>query len=203
MGEQEVELDMLEQHYKPVEVQFDDLVKHTSTTLGKLAGLDLGAAGGRRAWRDGPKYVWKNVANPPAVEETRTTPTSRAWKRTAAWLRTVAANRSYEAAAAATWKLLHYRHQLLTHEPALQEQVAAFQAWHQLLSPAVLNSQAWAKSFLHVAAIETEAAELRANIAATKKFADWVSDGPAGGLKRQHLFARTATGWTSDQVRAD
>ena len=45
-----------------------------------------------------------------------------------------------------------------------------------------------------------EAAETWANAAATKKFAEWVSDGPAGGLRRQHLFARTATGWTSDQV---
>ena len=68
MGEQGLELDILEQHYKPLEVQFDDLVKHTSTTLGKLAGLELGAAGGRSEWCDGPKYVWKTVANPPTVE---------------------------------------------------------------------------------------------------------------------------------------
>ena len=112
----------------------------------------------------------------------------------------MAAKRSYRTAAAAKWKLLDYKHQLLTHDPALQERVAAFRAWRQLIGPAVLNSPTWVKSFLLVAAKEAEAAETWANAAATKKFAEWVRDGPAGGLKRQHLFARTATGWTSDQV---
>ena len=51
MEKQERELDMLEQHYKPLELQ------HTSTTLGKLAELELGAAGGRGEWCDVPKSV--------------------------------------------------------------------------------------------------------------------------------------------------
>ena len=59
--------------------------------------------------------------------------------------------------------------------------MAAFRAWHQLISTAVLNSQAWVKSFLQVAAKEAEAAELWANTAATSKFAEWVSDGLVSG----------------------
>ena len=191
---------MVEQHYKPLEVQFSDLVRHTSTTLASLAGHELGKAGSGSEWCDGPKFVWRNVANPPASNDTRTTPVSRAWRRTATWLRTVVADRSFRSSAAAKWKLLHYRHHLLVHDSALQEQAAAFRAWRQLIGPAVLNSLAWITSSLSVAAKKAGGSERWANTAASTRFAEWVSDGPAGGLRRQHLFARTATGWTSDQV---
>ena len=110
---------MVAQHYKPLEVQFSDLVRHTSTTLGRLAGHELGAAGSGSEWCDGPKFVWRNVAKPPASDDTRTTPISRAWRRTATWLRTVVADRSFRSSAVAKWKLLHCRHHLLVHDSAL------------------------------------------------------------------------------------
>ena len=64
MMRQDEEWDMVAHHYKPLDVQFSDLVRHTSTTLGSLAGHDLGKAGSGSEWCDGPKFVWRNVATP-------------------------------------------------------------------------------------------------------------------------------------------
>ena len=58
----------------------------------------------------------------------------------------------------------------------------------------------WVGSFLQVAAKAADRAEDQAARAATKRFADWIADGPANGLRRQHLFSRCATGWVADQA---
>ena len=63
-----------------------------------------------------------------------------------------------------------------------------------------MKSSVWVDSFLQVAIKASEAADDRAATLATKRFAEWLTTGPAEGLKRQHLFSRAATGWTSEKV---
>jgi hypothetical protein len=51
-----------------------------------------------------------------------------------------------------------------------------------------------------VAAKEAEAADHHAAKMATEKFTNWINEGPANGLRRQHLFSRCATGWAPSKV---
>ena len=59
---------------------------------------------------------------------------------------------------AATWKLLHYDHQLSVIDPAMLEEAAAFRAWRALLNEQVLATKPWVQYFLAVAAKEAERA---------------------------------------------
>jgi len=124
---------------------------------------------------------------------------SRAWRNTTAWLRVVAANRSAFLVRAAMWKLLHYDHRLQVSDPLMQQDAAEFIAWRQCLSADTLSTTAWVKSFLEVAASAANRADDTAAAAATRRFVEWVNDGPAGGLKRMHMMSRTATGWIPDK----
>jgi hypothetical protein len=151
-------------------------------------------------WAEGPKFVWRNLAAPKASDETKSSPLSRAWKRTACWLRALRDSRSVKLASAARWKLLNYDHQLNVADPAMLGEAAAFRVWRALLNEQVLAAKPWVQSFLAVADKEAERAADRAARAATDRFAKWLADGPANGLKRQHLFSRSVSGWVADQA---
>ena len=65
----------------------------------------------------------------------------------------------------------------------------------EVAHPSSLNNPTWAKSFLGVATKEADYADAKASRLATAKFTQWLQEGPAQGLKRQHLYSRVATGW--------
>ena len=202
LQEQTTALDPLTELYKPTNQHYAELTKRTLQILQGLSG-DRGTDTNddkRGNWTDGPKFVWRNLAAPKASDETKSSPVSRAWKRTASWLRVLRDSRSVKLANAATWKLLHYDHQLNVVDPAMMEEAAAFRAWRALLNEQVLATKPWVQSFLAVAAKEAERAADRAAKAATVRFATWIADGPANGLKRQHLFSRSVSGWVADQT---
>lgn len=69
-----------------------------------------------------------------------------------------------------------------------------------MLTEKSLEVPAWVDSFITVAAKTAELADGRAATRAAKRINDWINDGPAAGLKRKHLFSRTATGWQNDAV---
>ena len=140
------------------------------------------------------------MTSPKATDETRTTPVSRAWRRTVAWLRTVRANKTAPLVKSAKWKLLFYDHPLVAQDEPMKDEIAAFNVWKRMLSQRSLADPAWAESFLWVATKAADQADNRAAARAAERFADWLNDGPAAGLKRQHLFSRTATGWQDDTV---
>ena len=99
------------------------------------------------------------------------------------------------AAEAAKWNLLHYAHDLTVNDPHLQADAAAFRSWTQILTRAALGNPTWTKSFLAVATKEADYADTKASRIATARFTEWLQEGPANGLRRQHLFSRVATGW--------
>ena len=198
MEEETAEPDLVDQCCKPIDQRYTEMANRTTATLGKLLGKELGSTKGSNEWADGPKFVWRSVADPKATDEARSSPISRAWKRSLSWLRKVQAASTSKAREAAAWKLLHYRHQLLVHDPWLQEDAAAFRAWNSLLTKEMLGSNSWVKALTEVARKATDQAEHKAAADATRRFAEWIQDGPVPGLRRQHLFARTATGWTQD-----
>jgi len=59
------------------------------------------------------------------------------------------------------------------------------------------------EAFLRVAVRSAEHADGRAAAIAAKRFADWLQEGPAQGLKRQHLLSRAAAGWTPSREDAE
>ena len=54
--------------------------------------------------------------------------------------------------------------------------------------------KAVANIFKTIAEKQAEREEEAARVAATVKFAHWLQEGPAKGLRRQHRFSRTADG---------
>ena len=82
-----VPLDDLKALYRTVEQNFVDLTQRTVTILQGLT--DDSGEGQDKAgqWADGPKFVWRNLSNPIATDLGRSTPVSRAWRRTVSWLR--------------------------------------------------------------------------------------------------------------------
>ena len=70
-----------------------------------------------------------------------------------------------------------------------------FQAWKSTITANSTFSDAWVRTFQKIAERQAEREEEAARVAATVKFAIWLQEGPASGLRRQHRFSRTAEGW--------
>ena len=126
-------------------------VRTTSILRGLIWDAEEGQHEKKTEWSQGPKFIWKNVASPPATDKARSTPVSRAWKNTTSWLHVVKANRSTHLVKVAQWKLLHYEHPLRVDDPAMQQDAAAFLAWKKCLSQHNLSTPGWVASFLEVA----------------------------------------------------
>ena len=161
MEEETAEHDSVDQCCKPIDERYAEMASRTTARLGKLRGKVLGSVKGNNEWADGPKLVWRNVADPKATDEARSSPISRAWKRSLSWLRKVQAASTSKARYAAVWKLLHYRHHLLVHDPLLQEDAAAFRAWNSLLTREMLGSGSWVRALIEVARKASDQSEHR------------------------------------------
>ena len=202
LQQQSVVPDPLVENARSIDQNYALLTELTAQILQQLQGVSppTGKQAGKVAsWDQGVKFYWKNLADPAATDLARTTPVSRAWRNTTAWLRVVLANRTEHLTKAAMWKLLHYDHRLKIDDQRMQLEAAEFVAWRGCLSTSTLSSATWTRSFLEVATEASRRADLSAATAAAKRFEEWIADGRANGLKRQHLLSRTATGWIPDK----
>ena len=100
----------------------------------------------------------------------------------------------------AIWKLIHYQHAISTDDPQLAGDVIAFRSWKSGLTRHVLSNPVWAKSFHVVASKEAKAANEKAARLAAARFTQWLQEGQASGLRRQHQLSRTATGWIASKA---
>ena len=202
MAEPPPQPDLVQAYFMTTAERYASLTDQTTDVLTSLAGTAQHAsdAAPPRSWKNGPAFVWRNVANPPASDRPNSTPISRAWRRTTSWLRTVLANKSRNLVKSATWRLLYYDHRLVVHDEQLLADAAAFKAWRDTLTVEALESKLWIKAFIDVADNASKVADSRAANRSAKHFTEWLREGPAAGLKRQHLFIRTATGWTDSKV---
>ena len=110
------------------------------------------------------------------------------------------ANKSQTLVRSAVWRLIHYDHRLCTRDPNLQPDEAAFSAWRAALTSEALEAPMWARTFLDIADKASRHADAKAAALGAKRFKEWVCDGPAAGLRRQHLFTRTASRVDREQV---
>jgi len=143
MQEPPAEPDDLEELYKSIDQSYASLANDTAQILQQLQGVapPTGAKAGKEAkWHHGVSFCWKNLADPPASDLSRTTPVSRAWRNTAAWMRVVLANRTEHLVRSAVWKLLHYDHRLQVDDPRMKVAAAEFIAWRSCLSASILES---------------------------------------------------------------
>ena len=125
--------------------------------------------------------------------------TTRAWRSTASWLRTVRTRKNRSLVKSAIWRLLFYDHRLNVHDEQLKVDAAAFKAWHNTLTTEALESKLWINTFIEAADYASKAADAKGAGISASNFAAWLKDGPAAGLTRHHMFIRTATGWTDSK----
>ena len=100
-------------------------------------------------------------------------------------------------------KVLHYSPPQPDPSYATPEQLKgmnSFAAWRAQLCECKTFSDAWVRLFLTMAGKQAEKEEEAARIAATIKFAAWLREGPAQGLRRQHRYSRNADGWCETQM---
>ena len=138
--------DDLKTLYESIDEEFAQLAADTTRVLQQLQGTltpDARKPTSATAWGEGVKFGWKNVADPAASDLARSTPLSRAWRNTAAWLRVVRDNRTEHLVKAATWKLLFYDHRLKCDDPWMQTEAAEFISWKRCLSTTTLEHPTW------------------------------------------------------------
>ena len=164
----------------------------------QIAGLEGVAADSHVGRSSGPKYVWVDQSECEVAGPARTTSVSRAWRRSAGWLADILRAKKAATADTARWKLLFYEHPLPDLGYATPEQIWSmelFNAWRSNVTEENTFTPAWVKTFKAIAEKQADKEEEAARIAATVKFAAWLQEGPANGLRRQHRFSRTADGW--------
>ena len=100
-------------------------------------------------------------------------------------------------------KLLTDRHPAPPHAsstPEIRAGVEAFLAWRAVLDETWLCLPGWAEHLRGNAEANAVAQESAAQRAAMCKWTQWIHDGPADGLRRQHRFSRGVDGWIPSNV---
>ena len=168
-----------------------------------IAGFDEKQVCSRPSRTEGPRFKWVQLNGRPALDQCRSTPVSRAWRRVAAWLRDIHSAKPGRSTDNSRHKLLHYQHDLQVADPSLQQEKISFLAWNGLLTKDMLQNEVVVKSLLEVATSMAEASDNEAALRSTRSFQAWLHEGAGGGLRNQHRLTRCATGWFSSKVAVE
>ena len=127
----------------------------------------------------------------------RTTSASRAWRRSANWLRRIRIANSTKERLSAVWKLFHYRHPRPDQAFASDVQLAAFaefEAWRRVVAQTHIDDH-WVETFREMAVAKAIQQEGQAQKAQFLAWQSWMHEGPAVGLRKQHQFTKVKGGW--------
>ncbi len=172
-----------------------------------LDGHDRQAHMGR-AW--GPRFRWVPALGKLGAAVRYSTTESRAWRSLAAW--TAQVRRAMDARAQGTpsaagmaiqAEAAKARIRALARRPmpdALQS--TWFRQAVDALAPDVMCDAEAVRAIEIAVTAQAEAVERAAEAAAEKRWKAWLGEGAAGGLRHQHRFTRTPTGWTPTRVGA-
>ena len=174
--------------------------------IGGKEGKALGRACGRA---DGPRMVWKSALGPPADKVLFSTVISRSWCKIAGWCTTIkqarehavsrdnrehplaraagVAQRRIRAAAKWKWKPGAQREALWSFIAAFEE-VDIRGDMNKLVA-----MEAWAVK-------ESEEAARNAAAEATTKFKQWLQEGEAKGIARQHAMSKCPGQWVPGKM---
>ena len=179
-----------------IDAKFDVFLKGVEREAMSLAAAD--APSDKVASRtEGPKFVLKSAMRE-QIGARKTTAFSRAWRRTANWLSQLLNSTLEARSKLLRRKILWYNHPAPPPLRATEEQLKGFKAfglWRSGVQERSLHYMSWVKAFREVALHTAESEERAAQRASLAKWRKWINEGPAGGLKRQHRFTRTAVGW--------
>ena len=145
----------------------------------------------------GAKYCWKNAMGDNLADSAKTTSVSRAWRRSAKWLRDISKTKLRTKASAVQWRLMHYIHPkpyMATATPEQLSAMRAFEAWQRSLTRGVLLQPA-VVDMLHSLAGERH---LVRNEAVEMAQTEVPMVGPA--QDEQHRKARPATARLATQM---
>ena len=164
--------------------------------LNDAAGLDVGEATHFTGRVDGPNFETRQVGNSTAADA-KTTAASRAWRRSAEWLRKLRVVVSSKERLAVCWRLFHYKHPRPDFAAATEAQAAAFaefEAWRTVIARTYLSDE-WVDIFRDIALGKARQQEAQAQRAQLLAWRSWMHEGPAGGLRKQHQFTKVKGGW--------
>ena len=172
--------------------------------LNGICGNDSEKTANHPSRCDGPQFVWRTLCGAVALEGNRSTCISRCWRRTADWLNKLANAKTSDQAATEQWKIRFYAHDFPPYPtPEVYKEMVAFKVWRDFLTPAIIGNKIWVNCFAASALKIAEAAEAQADHASTARFLNWLHEGPAAGLGRQHKLSRVATGWIAARTGND
>ena len=148
---------------------------------------------------EGPALVWRQLQHQSTPEHGRGNPLVHGWATVVCWLRTAITSTSLSRRQSAKWRLLYVDPGGVSRDPPshkeLQQAVLTFRAWRDRLHWLPLDDAAILKQLYVQALGFAKATAEQASRLAARAFAQWLQDGPAAGLKRQHQMSRTAVGW--------
>ena len=164
--------------------------------LNDVAGLDADEATHFSGRVGGPDFETKQMGNTTAADA-KTTAASRAWRRSAEWLRKLRIAVSSKDRLAVCWRLFHYRHPRPEFAAATEAQAAAFaefEAWRIVIGRTYLSDE-WVDIFRDIALDKARQQEAQAQRAQLLAWRSWMHEGSAGGLRKQHQFTKVKGGW--------
>ena len=106
----------------------------------------------------------------------------------ASWLRQIEVADGVRGRLAACWRLFHYKHPKPDQATATTTQLAAYserEALRRALAETNL-SKYWVKTFAEIAIAKAKEQEGQAQMAQFLSWCDWMHEGPAVGLRKQH-----------------
>ena len=111
-------------------------------------------------------FVFRSPLHKPDNDSSKSTMISRAWGRSAAWLKRRVNHPNKHTAACARFNFFHYHHPFpRTPDPQQAEDLQLFLSWKDLVTYDMWNSDGWIKAFYRVAvwhAHNTEQSAFRA-----------------------------------------
>ena len=164
--------------------------------LNDAAGLDEEEATPFSGRIGGPEFETKRMGGTMAADA-RTTSASRAWRRSAEWLRKLRIACSSKERLAVSWRLFHYKHPRPDFAAATQNQTAAFaefEAWRSVIGRTYLSDE-WVDIFRNITLDKAKQQEAQAQRAQLLAWQSWMHEGPASGLRKQHQFTKVKGGW--------
>ena len=151
-----------------------------------------------RAWKRGQTFVLQCALGNDIAGSRKTTPVSRAWRKSANWLDDLLHGKKVADAEITRRRILRDTHLSPAQATATPQQITsftAFEAWKANITAEMLQHDVWVAAFKQVAVKHAEKEERTAQYASLTKWMKWIHEGPASGLRRQHRFNRTADGW--------
>ena len=159
----------------------------------------------------GPRLVWKSALGPPGDQALQSTKVSRSWGEIFGWCCTIKSACVHKEA-------IDRRHPLARAAGVARRRILAARKWSWGDGEALESLHGFVDAFRSIdvwedggavaalagwAESESEKAARKASEDAAKKYRQWLQEGPAGGLSRQHAVSKNKGQWVPSKMTKD